>query len=100
MSELKDLIPGADVYVVERDDRGVAVDFSGYMFLAVAGHAVICTPFINDLETLEETLDYHIQETAEDYDTALVVVPVEDCYSTQYGAKEALKEEMEEETNE
>lgn len=84
---------GNEVWVVERDECGDAHDIAGYLFIAVAGHAVILSPIIGDLETIEETLDYHIAETAENYDTNLAVFPLNDCYTTREEAEAALKGE-------
>lgn len=94
MSEQMQFIPGEDVYVVERDDCGEPAEVSGYMFLAAVGQAVILTPYINDLETLDETLDYLIDETRDSYDVDLAVFPLEDCYKTRDEAHAAMDEEV------
>ena len=83
--------PGAEVWVVERDEYGCAVDVSGYMFLAKAGDAVILTAYINDLKNVQDTLGYHMQETAENYDTDLAVFPAGDCYTTREEAEKAME---------
>ena len=83
--------PGGQVWIIERDDCGDPYEISGYMFLASTGNAVIVTAYINSLEDLEETLGYHIQETAENYETDLAVFPEEDCYLTREEADAALK---------
>jgi hypothetical protein len=83
--------PGEEVWVVERDECGNACEFSGYVFLAEVAGAVILTPLINDLEVLEDLLDYHIEQTAENYDTDLAVFPAADCYTDREAAKKALK---------
>ena len=83
--------PGGQVWIIERDDCGDPYEISGYMFLASTGNAVIVTAYINSLEDLEETLGYHIQETAENYETDLAVFPEEDCYLTREEAEAALK---------
>lgn len=85
--------PGAEVWVVERDEDGCAVDVSGYMFLAKAGDAVILTAYVNNLENVQDTLAYHMQETAENYDTDLAVFPADDCYTTREEAEAALGKE-------
>lgn len=82
---------GANVWVVERDEDGCAVDVSGYMFLAKVIDAVIMTAYINNLKSVRETLSYHIQETAEKYNTDLAVFPADDCYTTQEEAEKALE---------
>lgn len=84
--------PGTEVWVVERDEDGCAADVSGFMLLAKAGDAVILTAYINDLENVQDTLAYHMNETAENYYTNLAVFPTDDCYTTREEAEEALKE--------
>ncbi len=83
--------PGTEVWVVERDEDGCAADVSGFMFLAKAGDAVILTPYINDLDNAQDTLAYHMQETAENYYTNLAVFPADDCYTTREEAEKALE---------
>ena len=78
--------PGAEVWVLERDEDGTPCDISGYMFLASSGESVIVSPYINGMEDLEDILAYHEQETAENYDTDLAVFPVEDCFTTREAA--------------
>ena len=85
--------PGSDVYIVERDECGAVFEVSGYMFLAQVGHAVIVSAFINDYETVEETLEYHIEETATNYTTDLAVFPADDCYDDREDALAALRDE-------
>jgi hypothetical protein len=89
--------PGAEVWVVGRTGGGTACDVSGYVFLAEVAHAVIVTPYIDDLEDLEELLDYHIEETADNYDTDLAVLPAADCYTDKDAAHAALRAERGEE---
>ena len=86
-------VPGQPVWVVERNEDGCSINVAGYMFLASTANVVILTPFVMGLETLDEILDYHIQETAENYDTDLVVFPQNDCYHTREGAEAARGEE-------
>lgn len=89
--------PGEEVWVVGRDEGGYACEFSGYVFLAEVADAVILTPYINDLEDLEDLMDYHICETRDNYDTDLAVFPAFDCYHTKGAAEAALKAEKGEE---
>ena len=96
MKNEKKFIPGEEVWVVERDEDGKACDYSGYVFLAEVAGAVILTPYINDLEDVEDLLDYHIGQTRDNYDTDLAVFPADDCYGTSdeaQAAVEAAKEE-------
>lgn len=87
--------PGMAVWCLERDEDGNACDVAGYVYLATVAHAVILTPYINDLEELFALLDYHIERTAEVYDTDLAVFHACDCYPAQSLAEAALAKEME-----
>ena len=89
------LTPGEEVWVVERDECGNACEFTGYVLLAEVAGAVILTPYINDIEDLDGLLEYHIEQTAENYDTDLAVFPASDCYGTKEEAKNALEAEKE-----
>lgn len=44
--------PGDDVYVIERDESDKAVDYSGYMCIAVSENAVVLSSYIDDLSAL------------------------------------------------
>ena len=85
--------PGDGVYVIERDESDKAVDYSGYMCIAVSENAVVLSSYINDLEDITDTLEYHIKETAENLDTHLAVFPLGDCYATAEDAKKAIDDE-------
>lgn len=83
---------GDTVWIIERNECGEAVDYCGYMFLAVSVGVAIVSAFIDNFETAEETINFHISETAEGCDTSLYVIPIEDCYLTRAEAEAALKE--------
>lgn len=85
--------PGQTVYVIERDECGYPRDVSGYMLLAQVGYVAIVTPFINDMTELEETLEYLVTETEEDYGCNLPVFPSEDCFATLEEAEKMYKSE-------
>lgn len=85
--------PGTEVWVVNRDEYGEPYDVSGYMFLAEVSGFVILTAYINDLESLASTMEYHAEETSENYVTDLAVFPAGDCYLTREQAEAALKGE-------
>lgn len=87
--------PGAEVWVLERDEDGAPCDISGYMFLAQSGESVIVSPYINGMKRFDDILAYHEQETAENYDTALAVFPAEDCFTTREAAFAARDEQKE-----
>ena len=93
MKNEKIFIPGEEVWVVERDEDGKACDYSGYVFLAEVVGAVILTPYINDLEDVEDLLDYHIRQTRDNYDTDLAVFPADDCYGSRDEVRAALEAE-------
>lgn len=86
--------PGEEVWVIERDECGNATGDAGFVLLAEVGDAVIVSPYINDLKDLEDLLDYHIAETAENYDTNLSVFPSCDCFALREDAKDAYKAEV------
>lgn len=90
----KDFAPGCHVYLVERDESETPVDVSGYMFIACSVGYAILSAYINDLETIEETLEYHEAECMENYDTTLVVARLSDCYQCRERAEEAMREEL------
>ena len=84
---------GDDIWVVEYDD-GEAVDVSCVRFMATSENFVIATAFVNDYD-IEETIEYHITETQENFDTELKVFPKEDCFLTREEAEKALEERRE-----
>lgn len=83
-------VPGSQVWIMERDECGDPYDISGYMFFASIGNAVIVSPYLSGIKDLEETLDYYIEITAEEYSSDLAVFPSEDCYLTREEAEAAL----------
>lgn len=85
--------PGAEVWVLERDEDGTPCDVSGYMFLAQSGEFVIVSPYINGMDRFEGIMAYHVQETAETYDTDLAVFPAENCFTTRDAAFAARDEQ-------
>lgn len=84
---------GDEVYVLKRNECGIACDVSGYLFLAEAGGRAIVTPYINDMDDLDGIMEYHVEETAENYDTALAVFPMADCFADRERAHAALRAE-------
>lgn len=87
---------GDTVWIIERDECEEPIEISGYMFFAFVGRAVIVSAFINDSKTLDETVEYHIEETSRNYDTDLSVFPQNDCYLTREEAEAALKKSEDE----
>ena len=87
------LTAGAEVWVVERDEEGIACEVSGYMFLAEVADFVIASGYINGMTHIEGILAYYAQETAENYDTDLAVFPAVDCWPTKEAAHAALDDE-------
>lgn len=87
-------IPGENVYIVERDEDGIPAEVTGYIYLSsVEEHAVIVSAYIAGLDDIVNTVEYHIKETREGYDTHLAVFPMADCYSTYEAALAALEAE-------
>lgn len=93
--------PGDTIWIIERDEYEEPIEISWYMFFAFVGRAAIVSSFINDSETLDETVEYHIDETMNNFDTDLSVFPKNDCYLTREEAEAALKkrEEADNEAN-
>ena len=87
--------PGEPIFIVERDEDGNACDVSGFLYLAEVAGAVIVTPKVYGCDSLEEIMDYHIEETAKDYDMIMGVYPAADCYLFRCEAQEALAAETE-----
>ena len=81
---------GDEIWVIDRED-GEAVDISCVMFLAKSKDCVIATSWINDYD-LDETIEFHINETQNNIDTDLKVYPNEDCFKTKAEAEQALLE--------
>lgn len=86
--------PGMSVWVIERDEDGNAAEVSGYVFLAQCEEVVILSSYVNDYD-FEGILAYHVQNTAEDYDTHLCVFPAEDCYLSRKECEAAFEAEQE-----
>lgn len=87
--------PGMPVWVIERDEYGNAAEISGYIFLAHVEGVVILSPYIENYD-LDGILAYHVQCTAEEYDTHLSVFPDEDCYASKDDCEAAFETEQEE----
>jgi hypothetical protein len=75
---------GEEIWVVEEDDT------TCYMFLAKSKGCIIATSWINDYD-LDETIEYHIEETQNNLDTGLAVFPEDICFATREEAEEKLK---------
>ena len=80
---------GGEIWVIERED-GEAVDVSCVQFLAKSKGCIIATSWINDYD-LDETLEYHINETQNNFDTDLKIYPEEDCFLSCEEAEAAIK---------
>ncbi len=84
---------GDEIWVIDRED-GEAVDISCIQFLAKSKGCIIGTAWINDLD-IDETIEYHIKETQENFDCELKVYPDEDCFNTKEDATRAFEKERE-----
>ena len=81
---------GEEIWFVDRNESGEPIDITGAVFLAQSKGCIIATSYINDYD-LTETIEYHINRTQDNYDTNLLVYPIEDCYVTKEEAEQALK---------
>ena len=84
---------GEEIWFVDRNESGEPIDITGAVFLAQSKGCIIATSYINDYD-LTETIEYHINRTQDNYDTNLLVYPIEDSYVTKEEAKRALKEKF------
>ncbi|MGN0451070.1 MAG: hypothetical protein ACI4FN_02985, partial [Acutalibacteraceae bacterium] len=80
---------GEGIWVIDRED-GEAVDISRVMFLAKSKGCIIATPWINDFD-IDETIEFHINETQNNFETDLEVYPDEDCFLAREEAEKALE---------
>ena len=80
---------GQEVWIVERE-CGEAVDVSCVLFLAKSKGCIIASAWINDYD-FDEIINYHIEETADNFDTDLKVYPIDDCFNTRKEAEQALR---------
>lgn len=71
---------GDTIYVYECDDGDESI--TGYMLLAKIGGYSICSSFVDGENDLDAILNYHMLETATEYNTELFVFPNKNCYST------------------
>lgn len=85
---------GDDVWVIDYE-CGEPIDVSCVRFLATAENFIIATAFVNDYD-IEETIEYHIEETQENFDTDLKMYPRDDCFPTREEAEKALAERSKE----
>lgn len=81
---------GDEIWVIDREDYE-AVDISCIQFLAKSKGCVIGTAWINDYD-LDETIEFHMDETRNNFCTDLQVYPDEDCFITREEAEKALEE--------
>lgn len=87
---------GQTVYVIERDDKGRAIEYLGFMYLGeVCGYALVSRFVYNedsyDHEELESTLDHFFSLQKEIGDPYIFLFPIKDCYGTYEEAEEIVK---------
>lgn len=91
---MNEFYAGQEIWIVERDEDGVAYEVSGVVFIAkVDGRQnvyAIVSPYIED----SSDIDYIMEDAMEDdYTSDFMVILFEDCYITKEEAESALKEE-------
>lgn len=89
---------GQTVYVIERDDKGRAIEYLGFMYLGeVCGYALVSRFVYNedgyDHEGLESTLDHFFSLQKEIGDPYIFLFPIKDCYDTFEEAEEIIKDD-------
>lgn len=86
---------GSIVWVVERDEDGNALEVAGSVLLARVAGAVITSPKVYGRDTLEDLMQYYIEEYAEFEACDLLVFPERDCYTEKAAAQAAYVAETE-----
>lgn len=94
ISKQVSLNTGDRIWVVERD-CGEPIDISCILFLAITDDCVIATAQIHDYD-IDGIMQYHIQNTSDNFGTSLLVYPIEDCFLTEEEAEALLEEDLEE----
>lgn len=89
MENNKNFEIGQEVWIVERE-FGEAVGVSCVLFLAKSKGCIIASAWINDYD-FDEIINYHIEKTADNFDTDLKVYPIEDCFATREEAERRRK---------
>ncbi len=87
-----EFVPGDEVWVVERDEDGSAVDYSGMVFITSVNGIAILSPTINGCAELDFLLSDFVEETAMSGSGDFSGYPISDCYGTREEAEAALKE--------
>ena len=90
------LNPGAEIWIVERDENGTVCEVSGYMFVAEVAGFVIASAYINGAKDINSTMAYHAEETIESYNSDLAAFPAKDCWTTKEAAHDAFDKEEKE----
>lgn len=88
-----EFVPGNEVWVVERDEDGSAVDYSGMVFITSVNGIAILSPTINGCAELEFLLSDFVEETTMSGGGEFSGYPISDCYTTMEEAKAAFEEE-------
>ncbi len=84
--------PGDAVWVVEHDEDGVTCELSQYIYVATVVDKVIVSPSINGSDDISEIMDYHAEQTVEEYSCDLAVYPACDCFMRRDDALAVLEE--------
>lgn len=85
-----EFVPGNEVWVVERDEDGAAVDFSGMIFVTSVNCVAILSPTINECAELNFILSDFVEETAMSGSGDFSGYPIWDCYGTREEAEAAV----------
>lgn len=90
---IQNLVPENTVWVAHDDDYIFGPGVAGYMYLANVHGYVITSSYINNYESLSETLAYIAEETHESGDIDLMIFPEEICYISKVDAQAACEAE-------
>lgn len=85
--------PGDQVWVVERDEIGVADCVSGYVFIAFSGGCALVHPYIGGCGELNGILHNCLECTREDGGCDVEVFLIDDCHKSREAAEQAMEVE-------
>lgn len=85
--------PGDDIWVVERDEEGEIVDFSGNVFVCKVNEYCIVSPYINGSSDIDYILSEQAAQTVMEYNGDFSIYPACDCYMTREEAEAKVNEE-------
>lgn len=88
--EEKKFTPGADAWVIERNEDGEAFDVTGFVFLAEVRDMAIVSPTVGGSNDLDDIMGALADCTAREEILFVLVYPMSDLYKTREEADAAF----------